>query len=493
MPLEAGCTVHRRRGSREGVPLHPQLRPAAPGHAHDAAPHPHARRRDDRQGRAGHRLPALRLREARRRPRLQPVRHHRRSDELHLAGRQRDRAGITRSRSCSASSSRRAASTSAPSSPNWPASATTCCASGRRRSTSAGSPRSCTPSTSARRSTTSSRRRRGQRFHPSYTPRRRADGRRHRRRGSTRSATFVEDVPEGARRHRAAAQPQPHLRRPHQGHRRPVEGGGDQLELHRARSRGRAASSATCARTSRTWRTRNCRIVQGGLREGRRLLRPLPRPHGGDARVGRRSSQAAVENLPAGPVNVDVDDKVTIPDKAATYRSIEGLIQHFELFMWNRRWETPVDEVYGATETANGELGFYVVADGSGTAVPGPDAAAVVHPLRRLPASDGRAPDQRRAGGAGEPEHHRGGAGSVSDTPQRTARPMGFERLSMACLDRRPEEQDPGVHPALPEQAGGDAAGAAPRARRAAHACRTRRSSRSPTCSTCTRPKSTTR
>lgn len=78
--------------------------------------------------------------------------------------------------------------------------------------------------------------------------------------------------------------------------------------------------------------------------------------------------RAAVENLPAGPVNVALNDKVTIPDKTATYRSIEGLIQHFELFMWNRQWEPPVDEVYGATETANGELGYYVVSDGSGRA-----------------------------------------------------------------------------------------------------------------------------
>ncbi|MGL6094699.1 MAG: NADH-quinone oxidoreductase subunit D, partial [Fimbriiglobus sp.] len=78
--------------------------------------------------------------------------------------------------------------------------------------------------------------------------------------------------------------------------------------------------------------------------------------------------KAAVENIPAGPVNVALDDKITIPDKTATYRSIEGLIQHFELFMWNRRWETPVEEVYAATETANGELGFYLVADGSGKA-----------------------------------------------------------------------------------------------------------------------------
>jgi NADH-quinone oxidoreductase subunit D len=77
---------------------------------------------------------------------------------------------------------------------------------------------------------------------------------------------------------------------------------------------------------------------------------------------------AAVESIPAGPVNIAVNDKMTIPDKNATYRSIEGLIQHFELFMWNRQWEPPVEEVYGATETANGELGFYLVSDGTGKA-----------------------------------------------------------------------------------------------------------------------------
>ena len=77
---------------------------------------------------------------------------------------------------------------------------------------------------------------------------------------------------------------------------------------------------------------------------------------------------AAIENLPGGAVNVGGDNKVVIPDKAATYRSIEGLIQHFELYMWNRRFETPIEELYGANETANGELGFYVVSDGSGKA-----------------------------------------------------------------------------------------------------------------------------
>ncbi|HYT89784.1 MAG TPA: NADH-quinone oxidoreductase subunit D [Gemmataceae bacterium] len=73
-----------------------------------------------------------------------------------------------------------------------------------------------------------------------------------------------------------------------------------------------------------------------------------------------------IENLPAGPVNVDGNSKAVLPDQLATYRSIESLIQHFELVMRNRQWETPHEEVYGATESANGELGFYVVADGTG-------------------------------------------------------------------------------------------------------------------------------
>ena len=69
---------------------------------------------------------------------------------------------------------------------------------------------------------------------------------------------------------------------------------------------------------------------------------------------------------PVKTVNVDVNSKVVIPDKPATYRSIEGLIHHFELIMTNRRWETPVDEVYGAVESPNGELGFYIVSTGGG-------------------------------------------------------------------------------------------------------------------------------
>ncbi len=77
---------------------------------------------------------------------------------------------------------------------------------------------------------------------------------------------------------------------------------------------------------------------------------------------------AAIENLPAGPVNVDVNGKAVFPDQQAVYRSIESLIQHFELVMPNRQWTPPVDEVYGCIESPNGELGFYIVSDGNGSA-----------------------------------------------------------------------------------------------------------------------------
>ncbi len=73
----------------------------------------------------------------------------------------------------------------------------------------------------------------------------------------------------------------------------------------------------------------------------------------------------AIENLPPGPVNIDTEAKVVLPDQVSTYRSIESLIQHFELVMPNRGFNAPVDEVYGATESPNGELGFYIVSDGT--------------------------------------------------------------------------------------------------------------------------------
>jgi NADH-quinone oxidoreductase subunit D len=74
--------------------------------------------------------------------------------------------------------------------------------------------------------------------------------------------------------------------------------------------------------------------------------------------------EQVVDSIPAGPVDVLPDSRTVLPDKREVYFSIEGLIHHFELVMTNRGFEAPVGEVYGANEAANGELGFYLVADG---------------------------------------------------------------------------------------------------------------------------------
>jgi len=75
--------------------------------------------------------------------------------------------------------------------------------------------------------------------------------------------------------------------------------------------------------------------------------------------------EQAVENIPSGPLNVDFDGKAVLPGKSEVYRSIEGLIHHFELVMPNRGYPAPTDELYAATESPNGELGFYIVANGT--------------------------------------------------------------------------------------------------------------------------------
>lgn len=76
----------------------------------------------------------------------------------------------------------------------------------------------------------------------------------------------------------------------------------------------------------------------------------------------------AVKMLPEGPINVMHDAKATLPDKREIFFSIEGLIHHFEKVMTNRGLRPPMGEAYGANETANGELGFYLVSDGGNAA-----------------------------------------------------------------------------------------------------------------------------
>jgi NADH-quinone oxidoreductase subunit D len=75
--------------------------------------------------------------------------------------------------------------------------------------------------------------------------------------------------------------------------------------------------------------------------------------------------QQALDKLPGGPVNVESVTDVVLPAKPPVYRSIEGLIQHFEVLMPNRGYDVPHEVIYAATESPNGELAFYIAGDGS--------------------------------------------------------------------------------------------------------------------------------
>lgn len=71
-----------------------------------------------------------------------------------------------------------------------------------------------------------------------------------------------------------------------------------------------------------------------------------------------------IDNIPPGSVNVSPEGKETLPPKNQVYGSIEGLIQQFELIMTNRGFTAPRGEAYKAIESANGELGYYIVSAG---------------------------------------------------------------------------------------------------------------------------------
>ena len=75
----------------------------------------------------------------------------------------------------------------------------------------------------------------------------------------------------------------------------------------------------------------------------------------------------SLDKMPTGDVSIDPDFGFSLPPKDEVYNSIEGLIYHFEVTMPNRGMNPPIGEAYVATESPNGELGYYIVSDGNRT------------------------------------------------------------------------------------------------------------------------------
>lgn len=72
--------------------------------------------------------------------------------------------------------------------------------------------------------------------------------------------------------------------------------------------------------------------------------------------------EQALERLPKGPILAD-DPKVSLPPKDNVLKDIDALIRHFKIV--SEGFKPPKGEVYASVEAAKGELGFYIISDGS--------------------------------------------------------------------------------------------------------------------------------
>lgn len=73
--------------------------------------------------------------------------------------------------------------------------------------------------------------------------------------------------------------------------------------------------------------------------------------------------EQALRHMPDGPISVE-DPHIVLAPKDQVFGSIDGMINHFEFVI--RGVEPPQGDVYMGVEGGNGEVGYYVVSDGSG-------------------------------------------------------------------------------------------------------------------------------
>ena len=83
-----------------------------------------------------------------------------------------------------------------------------------------------------------------------------------------------------------------------------------------------------------------------------------------DAPVRLSPNLAGAEKDVLPDIQTD-DPRFAFPGKEAAYGTIEGLISHFQYFMKGHGLRPPAGDVYAAVEGGNGELGFYIVSDGT--------------------------------------------------------------------------------------------------------------------------------
>jgi NADH-quinone oxidoreductase subunit D len=81
-----------------------------------------------------------------------------------------------------------------------------------------------------------------------------------------------------------------------------------------------------------------------------------------EMRESVKIARQALDGMPSGPIKADAP-KVVLPDREKMKTQMEALIYHFKIV--TEGFQVPPGEVYQAIESPRGEMGYYVVSDGT--------------------------------------------------------------------------------------------------------------------------------
>ena len=170
---------------------------------------------------------------------------------------------------------------------------------------------------------------------------------------------FIRSFPGKDRRVRESAYRQSYLQGPLAGggrslRRRRHRAGRDRAEYARFRSGFRSAPRYALLRL------RELSIQSADCHRGR-LLGALCHSAAGDARE-RGIIQQALDGMPEGPIKADAP-KIVLPDREKMKTQMEALIHHFKIV--TEGFAVPAGEVYQGIESPRGQMGYYVVSDGT--------------------------------------------------------------------------------------------------------------------------------
>ena len=171
-------------------------------------------------------------------------------------------------------------------------------------------------------------------------------------------------VPQPGRRVRKPADQQPHLDQPHQGRRLHFARGHAGSGRHRPHAARRRACRWTSARTEPYSSYEKFDFKVPTRTENDVYARYRVRLE--EMRQSASIITQAMEGMPEGAWKADAPH-VVLPDREKMKTQMEALIYHFKIV--TEGFRVPAGEVYQVIESPRGEIGYYIVSDGTAQAL----------------------------------------------------------------------------------------------------------------------------